>query len=219
MTARWGVIVIDLQGDFTEANAGALAVPGTGEAFLEAVCAACKRLFDRGVPLYATQDWHPADHVSFFSNHPGRKPFEVISIEGREQVLWPPHCVQGTAKAEVLLEPALLRAVVKKGMDRRFDSYSGFRDDGGAATELERILQSDGIGELLVFGLATDYCVKATALDAVRAGYRVTLVEGLCRGVAPETSATALAEMKQAGVAVEADLEAVLQRMTPLPRS
>lgn len=218
MNARWGGLVVDLQGDFTEANTGALAVPGTGEAYLEAVRSACNLLFERRVPLYATQDWHPADHVSFFSNHPGRKPFEVISIEGREQVLWPPHCVQGTANAEVLLEPALLRAVVQKGMDRRFDSYSGFRDDGGAATELERILQADGIGELLVFGLATDYCVKATALDAVRAGYRVTLIEGLCRGVSPGTSATALAEMKQAGVVVEVDLEAVLQRMPPLPR-
>lgn len=213
MSARWGVIVVDLQGDFTEAKAGALAVAGTGEAYLAAVRSACRRLFDRGLPLYATQDWHPADHVSFFTNHPGRKAFETITIEGREQILWPPHCVQGTANAELLLEAGLLRAVVKKGTDRRFDSYSGFRDDGGAATGLDRILKTDGIDELLVFGLATDYCVKATAIDAVREGYRVTLIEDLCRGVTPGTSAAAISEMKQAGVAIAAGLEAVLPRI------
>ncbi|MEJ5359673.1 MAG: isochorismatase family protein [Desulfobacterales bacterium] len=215
MSGKWGGIVVDLQGDFTEVKQGALAVAGTDEAYLESVRAACRRLFERGVALYATQDWHPADHISFFSNHPGKKPFEAVTIEGREQVLWPPHCVQGTANAEILLDPGLWRAVVKKGMDRRFDSYSGFRDDGGAETGLERLLKQDGIGHLLVFGLATDYCVKATALDAVRAGFRVTLVESLCRGVAPETSAAAIAEMKKAGIAVAADLEATLSEAPP----
>lgn len=215
MSGKWGGIVVDLQGDFTEVKQGALAVAGTDEAYLESVRAACRRLFERGVALYATQDWHPADHISFFSSHPGKKPFEAVTIEGREQVLWPPHCVQGTANAEILLDPGLWRAVVKKGMDRRFDSYSGFRDDGGAETGLERLLKQDGIDHLLVFGLATDYCVKATALDAVRAGFRVTLVESLCRGVAPETSAAAIAEMKKAGIAVAADLEATLSEAPP----
>lgn len=209
MSGKRGVIVVDLQGDFTEARRGALAVAGTDEAYLESVRAACRRLFERGFPLYATQDWHPVDHVSFFSNHPGKKPFEVITLEGREQVLWPPHCVQGTKNAEILIDPGLLRAVIRKGMDRRFDSYSGFRDDGGAETGLERVLKQDGIDQLLVFGLATDYCVKATALDAARAGFRVTLIESLCRGVAPETSAAAIAEMKKAGIAVAADLESI----------
>ncbi len=212
MSGKWGGIVVDLQGDFTAAKHGTLAVAGTDEVYLESVRAACRRLFERGIPLYATQDWHPADHVSFFTNHPGKKPFEMIQIEGRDQVLWPPHCVQGTANAEILLDPGLWRAVVKKGMDRRFDSYSGFRDDGGAETGLERVLRKDGIEHLVVFGLATDYCVKATALDAVRAGFRVTLIENLCRGVAPASSAAAVAEMKTAGIEVAADLQAALSR-------
>ncbi len=215
MNAKWGVVVVDLQGDFTEAKRGALAVAGTDVAYLESVRTACRFFSERGFPLYATQDWHPADHVSFFTNHAGRKPFEVIQIEGRDQVLWPPHCVQGTANAEILLDPGLWRAVVKKGMDRRFDSYSGFRDDGGAETGLERILKTDSLDHLVVFGLAIDYCVKATALDAVRAGFRVTLIEDLCRGVASDSTAAAVAEMRTAGIEVAADLQAALSRMSP----
>jgi nicotinamidase/pyrazinamidase len=164
-------------------------------------------LKEKGHPIFATQDWHPAEHVSFYSNHAGKKPFEVIQLEGRNQVLWPPHCVQNTANAEILLDNNLFVAVVQKGKDKQYDSYSGFQDDGGAKTEMDQILKKHGIQELIVYGIATDYCVKATAIDAADAGYKVTVVEGLSKGVAPETTAKALEEMKAKGITLVKELE------------
>ena len=101
----------------------------------------------------------------------------------------------------------LFLAIVKKGKDKKFDSYSGFQDDGGAKTEMNQILQKNGIKELIVYGIATDYCVKATAIDAVAAGYKVTVIEGLSKGVAPDTTAKALEEMKAKGIIIKPDLE------------
>jgi len=106
-----------------------------------------------------------------------------------------------------LLDNNLFLAIVKKGQDKNYDSYSGFQDDGGAKTEMNQILQKNGIKELIVYGIATDYCVKATAIDAVDAGYKVTVIEGLSKGVAPETTAKALEEMKAKGIIVKAELE------------
>ena len=174
-----GVIVVDMQGDFTTYKKGSLAVDGTDQAFVAKVEKTTVMLKEKGYPIFATQDWHPADHVSFFSNHADKKPFEAIQLEGRTQVLWPPHCVQETKNAEVLLDNDLFVAIVKKGKDKRYDSYSGFQDDGGAKTEMNGILKENGVKELIVYGIATDYCVKATAIDAADAGYKVTVVEGL----------------------------------------
>jgi len=202
-----GVIVVDLQGDFTTYKNGSLAVAGTDEAFVNKVQKVTQELSAKGYPIFGTQDWHPGDHISFFSNHSGKKPFEAIQIEGRTQVLWPPHCVQGTENARVLVDNNLFIAIVKKGKDKKFDSYSGFQDDGGEKTEMNRILQKNGIKELIVYGIATDYCVKATAIDAVAAGYKVTVIEGLSKGVAPDTTAKALEEMKAKGIIIKADLE------------
>lgn len=202
-----GVIVVDLQGDFTTFKKGSLAVNGTDEAFVTKVKEATQMLSDKGYPIYGTQDWHPAEHVSFFSNHDGKKPFEAIEIDGRTQVLWPPHCVQGTENARVLVDNNLFLAIVKKGMDKRYDSYSGFQDDGGAKTEMIQILKRNGVTDLIVYGIATDYCVKATAMDAAAAGFKVTVVEGLCKGVAPDTTAGALEEMKAAGITIIEELE------------
>lgn len=196
------VIVVDVQGDFTTWKKGALAVPGTDEGFIEKVRRATEVYKRRGLPIIATQDWHPPDHVSFFTNHPGRKPFDLIPLGNRSQVLWPPHCVQGTGKAGLLLEETLFEAIVQKGKDKHFDSYSGFRDDGGSPTGLEPLLKQRSITELIIYGIATDYCVQATVLDAVAAGFRVRVVEGLCRGVAPATTAAALAALRKAGVEV-----------------
>ena len=201
-----GVIVVDLQGDFTTLKNGSLAVNGTDQAFVEKVEKATEALKKKGYHIYATQDWHPKDHMSFYTNHEGKKPFEVIKIDGRTQVLWPPHCVQNTEGAKILLDSSLFEAVVKKGKDKNFDSYSGFQDDGGAKTEMNDILKKDGIKELIVYGIATDYCVKATAIDAVKDGYKVTVIEGLTRGVAPETSAQAVKEMQEKGVTVKKEL-------------
>ncbi|UCF86465.1 MAG: isochorismatase family protein [Desulfobacteraceae bacterium] len=204
---KTGVIVVDVQGDFTKWKNGSLAVNGTDKAFVDKVGEATKALSQKGYPIFATQDWHPGDHVSFFSNHPGKKPFEVIKIEERTQVLWPAHCVQGTANARILVDNNLFMAVVQKGKDKRYDSYSGFQDDGGAKTEMDTILKSNGIQKLYVYGIATDYCVKATAIDAADAGYDVTAIEGLCKGVAPDTSAKALQEMKDKGITIVKELQ------------
>ncbi len=197
-----GVIVVDVQGDFTEWKKGSLAVPGTDEAYVHQVEEATRKLKDAGFLIFATQDWHPPDHISFYTNHPGKKPFEVIEIDGRKQVLWPPHCVQGTEGARILVDNNLFRAVVQKGRDPRYDSYSGFQDDGGQKTEMDTILKLNEIKKLVVYGIATDYCVRATALDAARAGYRVIVVKELCRGVAPDTIEKALKEMQNAGVVI-----------------
>jgi nicotinamidase/pyrazinamidase len=197
-----GVIVVDVQADFTELKSGSLAVPGTDAQYVSDVERATGRYLDQGHFVYFTQDWHPADHVSFFTNNPGTEPLQVIDIEGRPQVMWPPHCVQDTPGAEILIAAEGSIKTVRKGMDAKFDSYSGFADDGGGQTELDDLLLADGIKRLFIYGLATDYCVKATVLDACKAGYQVALILDLCRGVSPETTESAIKEMKAKGVIV-----------------
>ena len=206
-----GVIVVDVQGDFTQWKKGSLAVPGTDKAFVDKVQKATDDLNKAGFVLFATQDWHPGNHVSFFTNHPGKKPFEMLAIEGRNQVLWPPHCVQGTENAKVLVDNNTFLAIVKKGKDTKYDSYSGFQDDGGQKTEMDKILKKNQIKKVVVYGIATDYCVKATAIDAKNAGYNVVVIEGLSKGVAPDTTQKALDEMKSKGITVleEVDVEKI----------
>jgi nicotinamidase/pyrazinamidase len=199
-TLKTGIIVVDLQGDFTKLKNGSLAVEGTDEAYVRAVEEETKRLRESGFPVFATQDWHPANHASFFASHPGKKAFEMIPRHGKDQILWPPHCVQNTPGAEILLDKSLFKVVVKKGMDPAYDSYSGFRDDGGSETKMDSLLRKDGIRQVILYGIATDYCVRATALDAVIRGYGVILIKSLCRGVAPETSRGALDEMSGKGI-------------------
>jgi nicotinamidase/pyrazinamidase len=200
------VIVVDVQADFTELKSGTLAVPGTDAQYIEAVEAATRQLLQQGLPVFFTQDWHPADHVSFFTNNSGAEPMQVIEIDGRPQVMWPPHCVQGTPGAEILIAAEGSTRTVRKGLDTKYDSYSGFADDGGRDTEMDNLLRKDGIKNLIIYGLATDYCVKATAIHAVEAGYKVTVIEALSKGVAPETIAQALEEMKAKGIIFKADL-------------
>jgi len=204
---KTAVIVVDLQGDFTTWKDGSLAVSGTDQAFVQRVQQATETLAKKGYLIFGTQDWHPADHVSFYTNHPGKNAFETIEIDGRTQVLWPPHCVQGTENAKVLVDNNLFLAIVKKGQDPRYDSYSGFQDDGGHKTEMDQILKRNGIQKVIVYGIATDYCVKATAIDAADAGYKVMVIESLCRGVAPDTTKAALEEMKSKGITIVKDLD------------
>ena len=213
-TMKIGINVVDIQGDFTQFKNGSLPVEGTDEAYIKAVGDQTKKLREAGFSIYATQDWHPENHASFFTSHKGKKAFDVIQLHGKEQVLWPPHCVQKTPGAEILLDKKLYKAVVKKGMDPQFDSYSGFQDDGGKKTELDKILKKDRINKLVIYGIATDYCVRATALDAIAAGYRVVVVKSLCRGVAPDTTQKALEEMKSKGVVIldEVDLNKIKTR-------
>ncbi|HMK52441.1 MAG TPA: bifunctional nicotinamidase/pyrazinamidase [Thermodesulfobacteriota bacterium] len=205
--AKMAIIVVDLQGDFTKFKNGSLAVEGTDEAYIKAVQESTKKLKEAGFSIYATQDWHPADHASFFTNHKGKKAFDVVKLHGKDQVLWPPHCVQNTPGAEILLDKKLFKAIVKKGMDPQYDSYSGFQDDGGKKTEMDKLLKKEKIKEVVVYGIATDYCVKATALDAAAAGYKVIMIKNLSRGVAPDTTQKAIDEMKAKRVVILDDLD------------
>jgi nicotinamidase/pyrazinamidase len=205
-TEKIGVIIVDVQGDFTKFKNGSLAVEGTDEAYVKVVEENTKKLKTAGVPIYATQDWHPANHISFFTSHEGKKAFDVIKLYGKDQVLWPPHCVQKSPGAEILLKNKLLKAVVKKGMDPQYDSYSGFQDDGGKKTQMDKVLKQDKIEKVVVYGIATDYCVRATVLDAMSTGYKAIMIKNLCRGVAPDTSQKAIEEMKSKGALILDDL-------------
>jgi nicotinamidase/pyrazinamidase len=209
MAGKWGVVVIDLQGDFTEWKKGSLAVPGSDEGYVREVEEATREFKRLGIPVFGTQDWHPPDHVSFAASHPGRKPFETITIDGREQVLWPPHCVQGTENARIVIDENLFLAVVKKARERMVESYSGFESGG----ELDGLLRMNGVEKAIVYGLATDYCVRATALDLVSGNYSVVVIEGLCRSVSPDTGAVAVEEMRRKGVRVVGTLQEAIEEV------
>ncbi len=206
--SKTAVIVVDVQADFTTAHKGSLAVEGSDEAYLKDVVKATGELKAAGLPIYATQDWHPADHMSFANNNKGSKPYQLITLkDGRKQVMWPDHCVQNTDGAKILLDEAVFTKIVQKGTDSNFDSYSGFKDDGGAETAMNKTLKEAGIETLVVYGIATDYCVKATVMDGLAAGYKIVVVQDLCRGVAPDTSKAAWAEMEKAGAVLWPSLD------------
>ncbi|OPX96461.1 MAG: Peroxyureidoacrylate/ureidoacrylate amidohydrolase RutB [Syntrophorhabdus sp. PtaB.Bin047] len=209
MPEKWAVIVIDLQGDFTEWKQGSLAVPGSDEGYVRAVENATRQLKELGILVLGTQDWHPPDHVSFATSHPGKRPFETVVVDGKAQDLWPSHCVQGTGNARVVIDNNLFLAVVKKAEDPMTESYSGFQSGG----ELDAVLRANGIGRVIVYGLATDYCVKATSLDLAAAGYLVVVVENLCRSVSPDTAAAAVDEMRREGVRVVDTVEEVIEEI------
>ena len=194
------LIVVDIQNDFLPG--GALAVPD-GDATI-AVANAVMPVFD---VVVATQDWHPPGHHSFAVQHPGRRVGEVIEVGGVPQVLWPVHCVEatrGAAFAEAL-DVGRFTEVFKKGTDPEVDSYSGFFDNGRRhATGLGEWLRARRVTHVSVLGLATDYCVKFTALDAVDLGFHTRLIADGCRAVelTPGDAARALAELQAAGVEV-----------------
>jgi nicotinamidase/pyrazinamidase len=178
---RRALLLVDVQNDFCEG--GALAVPD-GAAVIPAIQALRKRaagFFDGGV--FATQDWHPAGHSSFAASHAGRAPFESADLGYGAQTLWPVHCVQGSAGAEIALgvDVASGVTVVRKGTDVQYDSYSGFEDNAGMLkTKLEGALRAAGVTDVYVCGLALDYCVKFTALDAAARGFNTFLLEDVC---------------------------------------
>ena len=194
------LILVDVQNDFLPG--GALGVPGGNE-----VVPVANRLQPRFGLVVATQDWHPKGHGSFASTRPGRKPGELAELGWLPQVLWPDHCVQGTSGAAFApgLEMNRVEAILRKGTDPAIDSYSGFFDNGHRkSTGLADYLRGRGATDLYVMGLATDYCVKFTALDALQLGFRTFLVEDGSRGVelSPGDVARAVDEMRQAGVQI-----------------
>lgn len=194
------LILVDIQNDFLPG--GALAVPH-GDEILSLV----NSLQGRFPLVVATQDWHPANHGSFATNHPGRQVFSQIDLDGLPQVLWPVHCVEGTPGAELAsgLERNRIAKIFRKGTDPSIDSYSGFFDNGHRkSTGLGEWLVSQGVAEVFVCGLAADYCVKYTALDAAQQGFRTSFIEDASRGVnlAPNDVNNAIAKMRQAGILI-----------------
>ena len=191
------LVVVDVQNDFIPG--GALAVPLGDEVVPE-----INRLAARFENVILTQDWHPRGHASFASSHPGKKAFETIELPYGSQVLWPDHCVQGTSGAAFHPDLNLTKAhlVIRKGHHREIDSYSAFLEaDRKTSTGLAGYLRERGFRRLFVRGLATDFCVAWTALDARAAGFDTTVIEDACRAIDLDGSlARAWAEMTAAGV-------------------
>ncbi len=194
------LILVDIQNDF---------IPGGALAVREGdrVVPVANRIQNAFELVVATQDWHPANHGSFASQHRGKKPGDVIDLNGLPQVLWPDHCVQGSKGAEFhpQLDTTRVAKVFQKGVDPEIDSYSAFFDNAHRrGTGLAEFMKSRAVTDIYIAGLATDYCVKYTALDARTLGLNTHVVEDACRGVNlnPGDSATALDQMRAAGVRV-----------------
>jgi nicotinamidase/pyrazinamidase len=193
------LLIVDVQNDFCPG--GRLAVARADE-----IVTPVNRISARFRHVVLTQDWHPADHVSFASRHAGRRPFETIELPYGTQTLWPDHCVQGTPGAEFHPELAVPHAelIVRKGFRREIDSYSTFfENDHMTPTGLSGYLRERGLTHIFLVGLATDFCVAWSALDGRRLGFDVTVLLSACRGIDTGGSlAAALADMRRAGVAI-----------------
>ena len=198
MTTKKALIIVDLQHDFCPG--GSLAVSGGDE-----IVPLANQLQSKFDLVIASQDWHPHDHISFAANHQDRAVGEVILVDDIPQVLWPVHCVQGThgAMFHSDFDISRVQKIVHKGIDSKVDSYSAFYDNEHLrSTGLSDYLRSEGVEEVYIMGLATDYCVKYTALDAVHDGFKVNVITDGCRGVELNDgdSAKAFAEMQTVGV-------------------
>ncbi len=191
------VLILDLQNDFCPG--GALAVP-QGDKIVPLV----NRLAAKFAHVVLVQDWHPPGHVSFASVHPGKQPFDIVELPYGTQTLWPDHCVQGTMGAAFHpdLDVPHAELVLRKGFNRNIDSYSAFREnDRRTLTGLAPYLRERGFGRLVLAGMAPDYCVLYSALDARAAGFQVSVETTCCRGIDVDGSlAGALSAMNQAGV-------------------
>jgi nicotinamidase/pyrazinamidase len=199
--ATEALIVIDVQNDFCPG--GALAV-AEGDQIISRI----NGLMGEFATVVLTQDWHPANHASFAANHPGAAPFSMVKMPYGPQVLWPTHCVQGTTGAE--FHPALhtnpAQLIIRKGFRPGIDSYSAFfENDHSTATGLDGYLRSRGVTAITLVGLATDYCVAYSALDAAALGFTATVLEGATRAIDLNGSlAEARVKMRAAGIALEA---------------
>ncbi|HWZ74583.1 MAG TPA: bifunctional nicotinamidase/pyrazinamidase [Casimicrobiaceae bacterium] len=195
--ASTALIVVDVQNSFLPG--GSLAVPRGNE-----VVPVINDLARRFSNVVFTQDWHPTGHHSFASSHPGKKPFDKITLDYGEQILWPDHCVQGTEGARLCqdLDVAHAQLVLRKGYHPNVDSYSAFVEaDGKTTTGLRGYLQERGINNVYVCGLATDFCVAWTALDARKLGFATAVIDDACRAIDTQGSlAAAWERMERAGV-------------------
>jgi len=191
------LIVIDVQYSFMPG--GSLAVPGGHE-----IVPIINTLATRFANVILTQDWHPPGHHSFSSSHPGSKPFETVALHYGDQILWPDHCVQGSEGALLHrdLDISHAQLVLRKGHNKGVDSYSAFVEaDGTTRTGLASYLRERGISGVYVCGLATDFCVAFTALDARKLGFAATVIEDACRAIDTQGSlASAWQRMESAGV-------------------
>lgn len=196
MTSSAMLIVIDMQNDFVLPT-GSLSVNGAMD-----IVPKLNSIRDRFPHVMWTQDWHPTDHISFFTNHPGHKSYDAVDAGSYTQVLFPPHCVQNTPGAEI--QKDLVRKdqdlYVKKGTKRNIDSFSCFFDvvkssQTNACEQISKI----GLKKLYFAGVATDFCVKASVLDALSLGYEVYVIEDCIAGVIPKDATDAIAEMKAKG--------------------
>lgn len=194
------LVLVDLQNDFMPG--GALEVPRGDE-----VVATANRLARAFELVVATQDWHPPNHGSFASQHRGSQPSETIELNGLDQILWPDHCVEGTPGADFHpdLNRSLLDEIIRKGTDPGVDSYSAFFDNARRrSTGLDDLLRGREVGQLYLLGLATDYCVKFSVLDAVDLGFDTSVVVDGCRGIdlRPGDAERALDAMRAAGAKI-----------------
>ena len=198
MKDNQALLVVDVQKDFLET--GALPVKNGSK-----VVKVINELIPKFKTVVFSQDWHPRDHVSFASNHPGKAPYESVDVIYGDQTLWPDHCVVDTEGAEFAddLNTSAGTYFVKKGTNSEVDSYSAFIEaDGVTSTGLAQWLEEHGIDELFVCGLATDFCVNWTAVDGARQGFKVSVIEDACRGVDVGDSLTqAFDEWKKRGIA------------------
>ena len=194
------LIVIDVQNDFCPG--GALAVPGGDD-----IIGGINALMVDADAVVLTQDWHPAGHSSFASAHAGRAPYDVTQMSYGPQVLWPDHCVQGSAGADFHagLQTDRAEMIVRKGFRPDIDSYSAFfENDHHTPTGLMGYLESRGISKLIMVGLATDFCVNFSAVDAAKLGFEVTVRMGLCRAIDLDGSLERARQgMRAAGVVLE----------------
>ncbi|MCH2250899.1 MAG: bifunctional nicotinamidase/pyrazinamidase [Cognatishimia sp.] len=196
---RNALIVIDVQNDFCPG--GALAVPEGDQ-----IVAGINALMPEFDAVILTQDWHPAGHSSFASSHAGKGPYETVDVPYGTQVLWPDHCVQGSGGAEFHKDLDTTRAdmIIRKGYNPAIDSYSAFfENDQTTPTGLEGYLKTRRISDLTMVGLATDFCVNFSALDAAKLGYKVSVRMDLCRAIDLDGSlAAATTAMQDAGVSL-----------------
>lgn len=189
------LIIVDIQNDFLEG--GSLAVPNGNDVI--PVLNEIQKDFDL---IVATQDWHPQNHKSFAAEHPGKNEFEVIDLNGLQQVLWPVHCVQGGFGAEFHqdLKMNSIEAIFRKGMDPEIDSYSGFYDNGKRKnTGLFGYLKDRKVSEVFVAGLAADFCVYFTANDAIDLGFKTTIIEEASKPINAENWEKLKLDFKQKG--------------------